>query len=194
MKRVVLFMMLALGPALLTGLIGCGDGCRGSSYRIDTYQLDLFRNEKTRPDQSTVSRVSANDTIPYQKLELQLLAKPIFVSQVTAGGSSLMACDPVNSPLDKLKAMTITSDQPYSAGLPAGTNLAPFIHIFPYDGAYTQSVTNYLATAARFANDRIILQLQVAPDQIVRHRFTITVELDNGRQLTSVSAPVFVIP
>lgn len=105
-----------------------------------------------------------------------------------------MACDPVNTPLDKLKAVTITSDQPYSTGLPAGTNLAPFIHIFSYDGAYTQSVTNYLASGTRFANDYVILQLQVAPDRITRHRFTITVELDNGRQLTSVSAPVFVKP
>ena len=113
---------------------------------------------------------------------------------ILTDGGNLMACDPVNNTADKLQAISVFSDQAYTNDLPAGTNLAGIVGLAGGSfSASTRSLTT-LPVNPLPADELSNLLLLKAPDRVVRHRLTITVQLANGKQFTTISEPVVIKP
>lgn len=194
MKRITALLILFIGPALLSSLVGC-DPCHPAPRRFHVDDYDVYIR-KSLPDQLGVfpiNPVSSLDTVKAAELELILFGKLTYVAYRTSGSNSVFACDPAVIALDTIRSVQIVSSQSYAADLPAGSNLTS---VFGVGSAkYPRiSIADYLAQTANRANEAYLLTLVKSPDHLSRHRFTIIVTLSNGKALEGTTEEVTIKP
>lgn len=198
MSRFVLLFILLVGPALLNGLSGCTNcerGLKATRFGIQEYRSYPRKINRETPNLPyLIDTLVTNDTLNYSELELILIGKETrLASQYRSfDGSAAWACDPAVYALDSIRRITITSDQPFSGNLEAGTDLTTVITI---GGGLSQvPLATFLAERYKPAQSFYSLRFSRAPERIAAHRFTVTVDLGRGKLAAFTTRPVFIKP
>lgn len=197
MGRLIGILLALLGPVLLSTLPGC-DTCNPEPYRfgIQNYKAYTRRISQQAYKPYLADTLAANDTTSYKDIELILIGEQIRVASMYSdkGGSSVWACDPAVIGVDMIKQMTIVSDHSYRTGLDAGSNLATILTIG--EGPYRRmSLSDFLTPSYKaVAQPFFSLGFTQAPDQIARHQFKITVDLEKGQSITFQTKPIVIEP
>lgn len=197
MNRLIGLFLIAFGPVLINGLLGC-DTCNPEPYRfgIQDYKAYPRRISRQLYKPYLADTLTANDTVSYKDLELIFIGKEVRIASLyaTRSGSSVWACDPAVIGVDMIKRLTITSDHPYRTGLGVESNLATILTIgeeaygrIPLSDFLTPP---YQAVAQPFFS----LGFAQAPDQIAQHQFKITVDLGKGQATSFLTRPIVIKP
>lgn len=190
MKRLVTLLLVFIGPVLVNGLVGCDD-CHPapSRFTIGGYKLSLQKAGVNPSYPTEVGSVSPGDTVVSRQLQIRLLGQEIYSASRSGGGTSAFACEPAIIPLDLIKSLSIVSDQSFNADLPAGANLTSVLSAeFGLSPA-----TDYFNQPNVPAQSYVFTFIK-SPEKTARHRFTVKVELRNGKTFTDTTIPVTVKP
>jgi hypothetical protein len=194
-NRFVLLICLLFGPALMSGLVGCEEKC-GGAYQLQTrdYQVSLRWVDPQKPNTYLPAHLSSGETVNYKEIELHLTAEVqrVAIHQVTTG-ANLWACDPSIIPLDRIKELTVSSNQAYNASLPAGSDLKTVLSTGLY-GSNHRPLTEALSDLSPEGQSIGSLRFTQAPDRSAQHEFTIRIELSRGPVFTLRTKPVTVTP
>jgi len=189
MKRLVTLLLVFLGPVLISGLVGCDCGSGPTRFTIDGYQLSLQQAGINPSLPGDIGAVNLGDTVRSQQLQIRLISQEVYLASLSSGGNNAFACDPIPIPIDVIKSLSIVSDQSFSADFPAGANLTPVL-----------SVESGLRTATDYFNQpNIPAQSYVftfikSPEKMAKHRFTVHIELRNGKTFTDTTTHVTIKP
>ncbi|RYF71101.1 MAG: DUF5034 domain-containing protein [Cytophagaceae bacterium] len=190
MKRTILLLLIFIGPVLITGLVGCELCNTGPTrFTIGGYKLSLQNAGVNPSSPAEIGNVTAGDTVLSRNLQIRLLGDEVYAASLTGGGSSVFACDPAIIPLDVIKSLSIVSDQPFSADLPAGTNLTSVLTV-EYG---VRAAVDYFNQPNVPAQNYVFTILK-APETMAKYRFTVQVELRNGKTFTDTTMAVAIKP
>ncbi|WP_375444473.1 hypothetical protein [uncultured Fibrella sp.] len=190
MKRLVTLLLVFIGPVLVNGLVGCDD-CHPapSRFTIGGYKLSLQKAGVNPSYPTEVGSVSPGDTVVSRQLQIRLLSQEIYSASRSGGGTSAFACEPAIIPLDVIKSLAITSNQAFGADLPVGANLTSVLSV-EYG---SRSATDYFSQPNIPAQSYVFTFIK-SPERIARHRFTVQVELQNGKTFTDTTIAVTIKP
>lgn len=195
MTRFFLLISLLFAPAIMSGLIGCEEKCGGPhKFQIRDYQVSLRRIDPQKPNTYLSDTLSVGETITYKGIEFLLIAEEqrVSIRQVTTG-ATLLACDPAIIPLDRIKELTVISNQAYNALLPAGSDLKTVLST-GHAGNNQRLLTEALADLSQGGQSIGSLRFTQAPDRSAQHEFTIRIELSRGPVFTLRTKPITVTP
>jgi hypothetical protein len=193
MNQFILLICLLLGPALMSGLVGCEKKCGGSyKFQIRDYQVAFRRVDPQKPNTYLHDPLSGGETVIYKEIEFLLIAEHqrVAIRQVTTG-ANLWACDPAIIPLDRIKELTVSSNQAYNASLPAGSDLKT---VLSTGGSDQRPLTGALTNSSQVDQSIGSLRFTQAPDRSAQHEFTIRIELSRGPVFTLRTKPITVTP
>ena len=171
---IVLFTLVQLG--------GCtGDDCGDFGpyrYRLLSFDSEVvifdFPSEQLQPWEG--------DPIPFESYAIHFESKtePIALRSDPTG-NALYACSPPEPYIEtELTSVTITSNQDYAQGYPAGTDLSPLFEMAAYDYGFVRWTVR--ADEWTAFDNLIPLQFLLYPEvpPLTAGEFTFTIEFDFG--------------
>ncbi|MBO0951357.1 DUF5034 domain-containing protein [Fibrella forsythiae] len=190
MKRTILLLLIFIGPVLITGLVGCEVCNTGPTrFTVGGYYLSLQKAGVNPSFPTQIGNVAPGDTVLARNLQIRLFGEEVFAALLSGGGSNLFACDPAIIPFDVIKRLSIVSDQPFSTDLPAGTNLTSVLTV-EYG---VRAAVDYFSQPNVPAQNYVFTILK-APATLAKHRFTVQVDLRNGKTFADTTMAVVIKP
>jgi hypothetical protein len=195
MNRFLLLISLLFGPALVGGLVGCEEKCGGPyKFQIQDYQVSLRRIDPQKPNTYLPNPLSGGEIVSYKEIELLLNAEEQRVAVRRAGvGANVWACEPAIIPLDRIKQLTVNSNQAYNASLPAGNDLKTVLST-GLAGINQKPLIEALTGSSQEGQSIGSLRFTQAPDRSAQHEFTIRIELSRGPVFTLRTKPITITP
>ncbi len=194
MSRIIVVVLLLVGPVLLNGLTGCNT-CNPPPYRFGILDYKTFPRKISDKSYKPylVDTLSLSDSVTYRQLELILIGqvKTVPINDQHTGGSNLWACEPAVVAVDSIKHLTITSNQPYKTGLGANGDVTSILTIG--EGSYDQKpLTEFLAMPLIRARPFYSLRFTQGPEKAGRYQFQVKVNWGQGKTISFLTRPIFI--
>lgn len=189
MKRLSFLLLLFLGPAFLGTVLSCTK-CKDSLLR---YHIKSYDSQLGKRTSDGIVTIAPRDTIRSSELVLMLSGRLLYTNTMQVGGSwSAWACSPLEVPLDQIKAIKITSNQPYSADLPAGSDLSEWIQVADARRHF-QSVPEFIKQESPQPEELLVRLLKV-PVHAGLHQFTLQIDLGQVQPIVITTEPIYLTP
>lgn len=179
MKRLSFLLLLFLGPTF----VGTFWSCRKCKDSVLHYAIQSYESQLGKRTAEGVVPVAPRDTVHFSELEIILHGRLQFSNTFQGSGNwSAWACSPLEVPLDQIKSIKIISNQSYTTGLPAGSDLSDWVQVADEERRF-QLVSEFLRKVpARPAELRF--RFIHGPEEAGLHQFTILVDLGQSQSLT----------
>lgn len=197
MNRLIILIILFIGPALIGGLSSCEEGCNPApdKFHIGDYMLYTQTIDNRQFNKPLTDTLSSGNKVSVQKLALNIWGTSVRVAGLGSGSSySAWACDPAYMPLDTIRRFSVISNQDFNVDLTAGKDLSPVLTfaegLTDFSTPFATVLKNPYVLAGRYYR----LQFTQLPSRTNEHQFTISIGLSDGRNFVFKTPTLLITP
>ncbi len=194
MKILIVFLLITIAPIFMyVSCCNCPD-FKEKFYKISALTVNAYGSSNATIDTGAVTSV---DTI-YVKYEMIqdciADASEQFRGFLNAAYACYCSGCGYNGLKSKIKNFVITSDTKYNDTLPAGNSLNQIFRVkkWNYYQDHNKITLDTVKTKLNegYQDFSLVLYAVIKPAPNSTHRFTLTIEMENGEKVTSVTKPI----